>query len=86
MVESAKAAFNYFFGSKEDPKTEDEDPVKAMQQALDGHGEFQLEEDGTLNWDSLKVLHGVVVRQANRAFNKEGRENVLLCYIAKTSS
>lgn len=40
---------SYFFGGtkEETKKQENEDPEKAMEEALDEHGEFLMDADGT---------------------------------------
>ena len=60
----------YFFGGKKEEqikaKVEDSNPQLAMQAALDTHGDFEMEEDGTLAWKSTVVMRVVMMRQAHR--------------------
>jgi hypothetical protein len=40
-----------------------------MQEALNAHGDFNMQENGTLKFEDLCKLRAVIIRQANRAFN-----------------
>jgi len=59
---------SYFFGKGEEKKVENADPEKAMQEALNAHGDFTMNENGTLKFEDLCKLRAVIIRQANRAF------------------
>jgi hypothetical protein len=59
---------SYFFGKGEDKKVENADPEQAMQEALNAHGDFNMNENGTMKFEDLKKLRAVIIRQANRAF------------------
>jgi hypothetical protein len=60
----------FFFGStlKEEMEKEPTNPVDAMQQALDNHGDFHTNADGTLIADDTIVMRQVIIRQASRSF------------------
>ena len=59
--------FSYLWGGKKE-KEENEDPELAMREALDAHGEFKLNLDGTMQWESFLVFRGIVMRQGCRKF------------------
>jgi hypothetical protein len=56
----------YFFGGKKEEqrkaKSEDTNPQLALVDALDSHGDFEMEEDGTLTWPSIKIIRVVTMR------------------------
>jgi len=41
---------------------ESEDPLQALHDALDAHGEFGMDEDGTFDLEALKAIKAVVLR------------------------
>ena len=60
--------FSYFFGKQEADAKEHEDPVQAMKDQLDNHGNFEVMEDGCMAINDLIVLRCVVYRQALRKY------------------
>jgi hypothetical protein len=54
---------SYFFGTnKEEEKKENPDCIEAMKEAVDGHGDFETEMDGTLKLDDMFFCQGVILR------------------------
>jgi len=54
---------SYFFGGKKEKTVkESEDPLQALHDALDAHGEFGMDEDGTFDLEALKAIKAVVLR------------------------
>lgn len=62
------AASNYLFGGKAADKEENADPEKAMQEALNSHGDFAMDTSGVLTFEDTLILRSIVIRQGNRAF------------------
>ena len=60
---------SYFFGKSE--PVENADPVLAMQDQLDSHGEFYVEEDGSMRFKDFIFLRSVILRQALRKWQPE---------------
>jgi len=48
-----------------------------MQAGLETHGDFKMLEDGSLDFESLKVLRVVSMRQGNRDFDKNHRPKLM---------
>ena len=44
------------------PANENADPIIAMQEACDAHGEFKTNPDGTLQFEDYKVLRAIILR------------------------
>jgi len=58
---------SYLFGGAK-PADENENPELAMRAAMDSHGEFQTNLDGTLKYDDYVILRAIITRQAMRSF------------------
>ena len=58
---------SYLFGGAK-PENENENPELAMREAMDRHGEFQTNLDGTLKYDDYVILRAIITRQAMRQF------------------
>lgn len=58
---------SYLFGGAK-PADENENPELAMRAAMDAHGEFQTNLDGTLKYDDYVILRAIITRQAMRSF------------------
>lgn len=70
------SVYNYLSGKGEEKK-ENEDPQKAMEEALSSEGgkfKDRTNEDGTMKFDDLCKLRAVIIRQANRAFHQRREE------------
>jgi hypothetical protein len=65
---------SYFFGGKKEDQEkavkESEDPLQALKDSLDSHGEFGMDEDGTFDYKSLTAIKAVVLRQGNREMTR----------------
>lgn len=60
---------SYLYGSKKETKAEEnENPELAMRDALDDHGEFETNADGTMTFKDFCVLRSIITRQTNRAY------------------
>lgn len=55
---------------KETKKEENENPELAMRDALDAHGEFASNADGTMQWEAFLVFRSIIMRQSVRDFSK----------------
>lgn len=55
-------------GGKKTDKVENSNPELAMREALDDHGEFATNLDGTMQWDAFLVFRSIIMRQACREF------------------
>jgi hypothetical protein len=58
---------SYLFGGAK-PADENDNPELAMRAAMDAHGEFQTNLDGTLKYEDYVILRAIITRQAMRAF------------------
>jgi len=62
---------NYIFGGKAEEEKKDfvenADPMEAMKEAIDNHGDFETEVDGSLKADDVFFIQEVVLRQAKRS-------------------
>jgi len=61
---------SYLWGGSSKPKsiTENEDPVLAMKEHIEAHGEFKHKMDGTLEFDDFLTLRSIIFRQTDRKF------------------
>ena len=61
---------SYLWGGKKaaDQAAENEDPMTAIEQAMDAHGDFATNTDGSLAYADFLVLRAIVFRQAGRSF------------------
>ena len=55
-------------GGKKTDKVENANPELAMREALDEHGEFHTNLDGTLQWEQFLTFRSIIMRQACREF------------------
>ena len=69
--------FSYLFGSSKnadtqqqaaDQRPENDNPELAMRDALDAHGEFPVDVDGTMNFKDFMILRSIIMRQSHRQF------------------
>ena len=67
---------SYLWGGKktDDSKPENENPELAMREAMDAHGEFGTEMDGTLRFQDFLVFRAIITRQAGRLFAPKREE------------
>ena len=61
---------SYLWKGKKTNEIENENPEIALREALDNHGDFITDEDGTLQWEQLLALRHIIMRQACRDFHK----------------
>ena len=66
---------SYLWKGKKD-KVENENPELAMRDALDEHGYFKYNADGTLEYEEYLAFRIIVMRQACRDFNANNRKNL----------
>ncbi len=66
---------SYQFGSKEEKK-EIGDPVKALQDAIDDHGDFEQELDGSLSAADLWFLQTQVALYAKHSVKEQEKKNL----------
>lgn len=61
---------NYIFGTgtKDVKKVENADPELAMRDAMDEHGDFKTEVDGSLLLEDFLMFRAIILRQACRMF------------------
>lgn len=57
-------------GGKKTEKVENANPELAMREALDEHGEFATNVDGTLQWEQFLAFRSIIMRQACREFEQ----------------
>jgi len=56
----------YLYGKADPPADESEDPVIALQQSLDKHGKFEMDDQGLMIDEHHKVFNACIVRQTMR--------------------
>lgn len=61
---------SYLWGGKKaaDAAPENDNPELAMREAMDSHGDFNTEMDGTLQYQDFLVFRAIITRQSGRAF------------------
>lgn len=57
-------------GGKKSEKLENANPELAMREAMDEHGEFLTNADGTLQWEQFLAFRSITMRQACREFEQ----------------
>lgn len=60
--------FSYLWGTGTKKEEENSDPELAMREALDQHGEFKLNLDGTMDFEHFLIFRAIVMRQGCRKF------------------
>jgi len=67
---------SYLWGGKKaaNAPAENEDPMVAIENAMDAHGEFATRTDGSLEFADFLVLRAIIFRQAGRAFAPKKKE------------
>lgn len=57
---------SYFFGNGK--KEENQDPILALQEQLDGHGNFDIKSDMCMDLKDFLVFRSIILRQTLRKF------------------